>query len=63
MHDMNKMQNEDKNPTAKGISQLKAENGKSRSYKYGKLHAGCYNEATLLSAFSDYFNCLDALAT
>ena len=42
MHDMNKMQNERQNPTTEGISYHIAENGKSRSYKYGKLHAGCY---------------------
>ena len=44
---MNKMQNIDKNPTRKGISYDIAENGKSRSYKYGKLHPGCYNTPPL----------------
>ena len=36
------MQNEIQNPTTEGISYHKVENGKSRSYKYGKLHPGCY---------------------
>src|SRR4051812_6151943 len=31
------------NPTTEGISYHIAENGKSWSYKYGKLHPGCYN--------------------
>ena len=33
MHDMNKMENEDKNPTTKAISYHTAGNGKSWSYK------------------------------
>ena len=47
MHDMNKMQNEDKNPTMKEISYHIAGNGKSWSYNYGKLHPGCYNSPPL----------------
>ena len=47
MHDMNKMQNERKNPTTKEISYPIAENGKNWSYKYGKLHPGCYNTPPL----------------
>src|SRR3954469_7034992 len=31
-------------PTTEGISYHIAENGKSWSYKYGKLHPGCYNK-------------------
>ena len=42
MHDTNKMQNEDKNPTTKGISYRISGKGKSRSYKYGKSYPGCY---------------------
>src|SRR4051812_20939109 len=33
-----------KNPTTEGISYHIAENGKSWSYKYGKLHPGCYTD-------------------
>ena len=47
MHDINKMQNEYKNPTTRGISKLKAGKGKSRSYNYGKLQSGCYNTTPL----------------
>ena len=47
MHDMNKMQNEDKNPTMKEISYHIAGNGKSWSYKYGMLHLGRYNSSPL----------------
>ena len=43
---MNKIQNEKQNPTTEGISYHIAENGKSWSYKYGKLHPGCYNIPT-----------------
>src|SRR3954464_429455 len=32
------------NPTTEGISYHIAGNGKSWSYKYGKLHLGCYNK-------------------
>ena len=41
------MQNEKQNPTMKGISYHIAENGKSPSYKYGKVHLGCYNTPPL----------------
>src|SRR4051812_24221589 len=44
MHDKNEMQNKE-NPTTEGISYHIAENVKSWSYKYGKLHPGCYNNA------------------
>ena len=37
-----KIQNERQNPTTEGKTNHIAENGKSQSYKYGKLHAGCY---------------------
>ena len=37
---MNKMQNRRQNPTTEGISYHIAENGKSWSYKDGKLHPG-----------------------
>ena len=47
MHDMIKKQNIDKNPTMKGISYRIPGKGKSRSYKYGKLHPGCYNTPPL----------------
>ena len=47
MHDMNKMQNKRQNPTTEGISYHIAEKGKSWSYKYGKLHPGCYNTPPL----------------
>ena len=47
MHDMNKMQNEKQNPTTEGISYHITENGKSWSYKDGKLHPGCYNTPPL----------------
>ena len=47
MHDMNKMQNEKQNPTTERISSHIAENGKSRSYKYGKLYPGRYNTPPL----------------
>ena len=42
MHDMNKMENKRQNSTTEGISYHIAENGKSWSYKDGKLHPGCY---------------------
>ena len=44
---MNKMQNKRQNPTTEGISYRIAENGKSWSYKDGKLHPGCYNTPPL----------------
>ena len=49
-HDMKcmswtKCKTKDKNPTTEGISYHIAKNGKSRSYKYGKLHVGCYTGA------------------
>ena len=47
MHDMTKYRTKDKNPTTEGKTYHIAENGKSRSYKYGKLHAGCYNTPPL----------------
>ena len=47
MHDMNKMKNKRQNPTMEGISYHIAENGKSWSYKDGKLHPGCYNTPPL----------------
>ena len=47
MHDMNKMQNKDKNPTTEKIIYHIAGNGKSWSYKYGKLHPGRYNTPPL----------------
>ena len=47
MHDMNKMKNKRQNPTTEGISYHIAENGKSWSYKDGKLHPGCYNTPPL----------------
>ena len=47
MHDMTKYKTKDKNPTTEGITYHIAENGKSRSYKYGEIHAGCYNTPPL----------------
>ena len=44
---MTKIQNEYQNPTTEGKTYHIAGNGKSRSYKYGKLHAGCYNTPPL----------------
>ena len=49
MHDMTKIQNERQNPTTEGKSYHIAGNGKSRSYKYGKLHAGCYRQAFVVA--------------
>ena len=42
MHDVNKMQNKDKNPTTKEITYRISGKGKSWSYGYGKLHSGRY---------------------
>ena len=47
MHDMNKMQNKRQNPTTKEITYHIAGNGKSWSYKYGKLYPGRYNTPPL----------------
>ena len=47
MHNMNKMQNEDQNPTTKEVSHHIAGNGKSWRYNYGKLHPGRYNSPPL----------------
>ena len=44
---MNKMQNEDKNPTTKEISYHIDGNGQSWSYNHGKLHPGRYNTPPL----------------
>ena len=51
MHDINKMQNKRQNPTTEGISYHIAENGKSWSYKDGKLHPGCYSQTVALFSF------------
>ena len=47
MHDMNKMQNEDKNPTTEENTYNIACNGEIWSYNYGMLHPGRYNSPPL----------------
>ena len=47
MHNKNKMQNNRQNPTTEEIINHIAGNGKSRSYKYGKLYPGRYNTPPL----------------
>ena len=45
MHNKNKMQTTDKNPTTEEIINHISGKGKSRSYEYGKLYPGRYNMA------------------
>ena len=47
MHDMNKIKIKDRNLTTEKIIYHIAGNGKSWSYKYGKLHPGRYNTPPL----------------
>ena len=42
MHDMTKYKTKDKTQQRREKTYHIAGNGKGRSYKYGKLHAGCY---------------------
>ena len=44
MHNKNKMQNNRQNPTTEEITYRISGKGKSWSYKYGKLHPGCYTD-------------------
>ena len=47
MHDVNKMQNKNKNPTTEEITYRISGKGKSWSYEYGKLHPARYNTPPL----------------
>ena len=64
MHDMKKYKTKDKNPTTEGKTKHIAGNGKSRSYKYGKLHAGCDMTSATTLAFmgGSYLGLLSCLS-